>query len=227
MSELLTGDESIVGTDASVRDFWAWAMSNLRTNTVRSMLGEYLVAKAVNAPSTQRIEWDPFDVQIPEGSIEVKSSGYLQAWPQVKLSTPQFSGLLARKLDQPADFGQNSDHAAYPPARYSETPSYNADVYVFALFTATSHDLYLALETSLWEFWVLPAAAVMANGRKSMGLPTVKRLASEWMHSTSAVKYQELNSIILNALAFPAPTFPVANTNAELPGLVDDPRDID
>src|SRR6478672_2138751 len=62
--ELLTGDESIVGTDASVRDFWAWSMSNLRTNTIRSLLGEYLVAKAVNALSTQRIEWDSFDVKI-------------------------------------------------------------------------------------------------------------------------------------------------------------------
>lgn len=39
-SQLMTGDEPIVGTSATVRDFWAWTLSDLRTNTVRPMLAE-------------------------------------------------------------------------------------------------------------------------------------------------------------------------------------------
>jgi len=99
-------------------------MSNLWTNTVRSLLAEYLVAKAVNAPSTQRIEWVSFDVEIPEGRIEVKSSAYLQAWEQRKQSTVVFSGLLAKAWTRRDG--------------RSKTASYNADAYVFALVTATT-----------------------------------------------------------------------------------------
>lgn len=195
--ELMTGDEPIVGTDASVRDFWAWALSNLRTNTVRSLLGEYLVARAVNASGHQRIEWDSFDVRIPEGRIEVKSSAYLQAWEQRRPSKVAFSGLLARTWT--------------PRDGYSQTPGYNADAYVFALLAASTHDLYHALDTEQWQFWVLPAAVVAANGRKSMGLATVKRLADGWMHSSDAVGYPELKSVILNALAVPRPVRSVAD----------------
>src|ERR1700712_5590253 len=93
---LLTGDEPISGAQGSVKDFWAWAMSNLRANTVRSMFAEYLVATAVGAPTPVRVEWDSFDVLIPQGRIEVKCSAYLQAWEQAKPSETSFSGLRAR-----------------------------------------------------------------------------------------------------------------------------------
>lgn len=43
----LSGDESIVDTDVVVRDFWAWALSDLRENVARSRLAESLVARAV------------------------------------------------------------------------------------------------------------------------------------------------------------------------------------
>ena len=52
-TRLLAGDEPIVGTSAVVRDFWAWALSDLRANTVRPMLAEFLVAQA-RAPQPSR-----------------------------------------------------------------------------------------------------------------------------------------------------------------------------
>ena len=49
-TRLLLGDEQIVGTPATVRDFWAWALSDLRTNTVRPMLAEFLGVGAALGP---------------------------------------------------------------------------------------------------------------------------------------------------------------------------------
>ncbi|SOC50293.1 hypothetical protein SAMN05660748_3039 [Blastococcus aggregatus] len=52
-TRLLTGDEPITGTSASVRNFWAWALSDLRTNTVRPVLYEG-PADAVRAAATSQ-----------------------------------------------------------------------------------------------------------------------------------------------------------------------------
>src|SRR3954454_19819551 len=60
---LLTGDEAIAGIDGRLRDFWAWGMSDLRANAVRSLLAEFLVARAVGAATAPRIEWDAYDVR--------------------------------------------------------------------------------------------------------------------------------------------------------------------
>lgn len=65
-------------------------MSDLKVNNVRGYLAEFLVARAVGA-NTPRAEWDAWDVTSPDGvKIEVKTSGYIQAWGQSKLSVPTF-----------------------------------------------------------------------------------------------------------------------------------------
>ncbi len=80
----LSGKEAVAGTDATVVDFWRFALSNLRMNNARGYLAEFLVAKAVGSTGL-RIEWDPYDVLAPDGTtIEVKTSAYLQAWDQYK-----------------------------------------------------------------------------------------------------------------------------------------------
>src|SRR5664279_277651 len=121
---LLTGAEVIAGASATVRDFWAWALSNLRSNAVRGMLAEYLVACAVGSRGRPRVDWDAYDVLTPrQERIEVKSAAYLQAWEQRRESAIIFRGLRARSWN--------------PREGYSGGPSYNADVYVFAVLTAT------------------------------------------------------------------------------------------
>lgn len=160
---LLTGDESI-GGEGDVRDFWAWSMSDLRANTVRSMLGEFLVARALGATHRPRIEWDAYDVLTPDGlRLEVKSGAYLQAWEQSRLSTVTFSGLSARTWS--------------PTEGYSEGGSYNADGYVFAVLTATDHADYDALDVDQWSFWVLPREVLAATGQRSIRLSRVEALA--------------------------------------------------
>src|SRR3954467_9125568 len=94
---LMTGDEPIAGADATLRDFWAWTLSDLRTNTVRPMLAEFLVARALGSKQRTRIEWDAYDVLSRDDvRVEVKSSAYLQAWQQARPSTISFGGLNAR-----------------------------------------------------------------------------------------------------------------------------------
>ena len=90
---LLTGTEVIAGASATVRDFWAWALSNLRSNAVRGMLAEYLVACAVGSRGRPRVDWDAYDVLTPrQERIEVKSAAYLQAWEQRRESAIIFRG---------------------------------------------------------------------------------------------------------------------------------------
>ena len=63
----LAGHEEFVGMDATVQDFWRFAMSDLRMNNTRGYLAEFLVARAVGAIG-QRVEWDAYDVLAPFGA---------------------------------------------------------------------------------------------------------------------------------------------------------------
>lgn len=174
-----SGEESISGTDATLRDVWAWSMSDLRTNTVRPMVAEFLVAKALGAGHRPRVEWDSHDVETSDGlRIEVKSSAYLQAWRQSSLSRIVLSGLTARTWN--------------PATDYSDARSYNADGYVFALHTATEHSAYDALDTRQREFWVLPVDVVAETGKRSLGLDTVRSMGGP------AVPYRDLAERVRN-----------------------------
>ncbi|WP_157944038.1 hypothetical protein [Blastococcus atacamensis] len=139
-------------------------MSDLRANTVRSMLAEYLVARALGAAHRPRIEWDAYDIVTPEGlKLEVKSGAYLQAWEQSRLSMVTFSGLRARTWSSAEG--------------YSEAESYNADGYVFAVLTAKDHASYDALDVDQWSFWVLPRDVLAKTGQRSIRLSRVEKLA--------------------------------------------------
>lgn len=171
----LTGSEELRGVaGALVVDFWRFAMSDLRMNNIRGYLAEYLVARAVGATGT-RVEWDAYDVLAPDGTrIEVKSSAYLQVWEQRKLSRISFSGLRGRTWD-----------------RYGVAPeaTYNADVYVFCVQSATSHDNYDPLDVEQWQFYVLSRQVIEATGYHSIGLPAIQAL-------TAATPYAQLGAAI-------------------------------
>lgn len=177
----LTGDEAIAGTSRTVRDFWAWSTSDLRDNTTRGVYGEYLVACALGVDGGTRIGWDTCDVRLGGHRVEVKTSAYLQSWDQRALSKVVFSGLRAKAWDARAGLAAED--------------SYNADVYVFALVTATEHSAYDQLDTSGWSFWVLPVRALAELGVASISLSTVQRLAGD------PVSYPELGALIQDLLA--------------------------
>jgi len=134
------------------------------------------VAKAVGSTGL-RIEWDPYDVLAPDGTtIEVKTSAYLQAWDQYKLSTIQFTGLRSRIWTTEGGL--------------TPTPTYNADLYVFAIQTARIHEEYNPLLACQWRFYVLPKQTVEDLGQDSIGLATLERLAGP------SIAYEELSEAI-------------------------------
>jgi hypothetical protein len=167
----------------TVRDFWSWALSDLRMNTVRSLLAEYLVAHALGMADRPRLEWDAADVRLPEGSVEVKAAAYVQAWAQQRPSKIVFSGLKARTWS--------------PEAGYTAEADYNSDAYVFALLSDTDPDVYDALNTDNWQFWVLPRAAIANLGQRSVSLSRIQHLAGP------AIAYRELAAAVHSVLQPP------------------------
>jgi hypothetical protein len=162
----LTGAEFFVGVDASVADFWRFAMSDLRMNNIRGYLAEFLVAGAIGLGDVRRIEWDAYDLLVDDWiRVEVKSSAYLQAWEQQHLSRIEFSGLRGTRYDP--------RHGDDPGGR-----QLNAHVYVFGVQTAKDHDAYNPLDISQWEFYVL-SKSDLEEGRigQSLGLKTLDRLS--------------------------------------------------
>lgn len=181
----LRGDEQLVGCEASVVDFWRFAMSDLRTNNVRGYLAEFLVAKAVGAPGP-RLEWDAYDVMAPDGTrIEVKSSAYLQVWDQRRPSRIVFSGLRGRTWT--------------PQGGEAPEATYNADVYVFSVQTALRHEEYNPLDVGQWQFYVLPRVTIEAMGYSSVSLPTLQAAAG------ASTPYPELAGAIARAAAASVP----------------------
>jgi len=172
-------------TEKRLHDELYRAYSDLRTNTARGILAEYLVALAVGSAGGTRREWDDYDVLTRDGvRVEVKSSGYLQVWEQRTLSRITFSGLASRSWPLGGTLAAEA--------------SYNADVYVFAIHTAVEHDAYDLLDVEQWEFHVLPVGVVAALGVKSLGLATLRRL------SAGAVKWSGLAQAVLEASPSPA-----------------------
>ena len=141
-------------------------MSDLRTNNVRGYLAEFLVARAVGAPGP-RVEWDAWDVTAPDGTrIEVKSSGFLQAWAQERLSTPTFQVKAAYSWDTAT-------------SSWSPEQGFNAEVYVFCLHHVKTHEEYNPLVVSQWSFYVTDRATVEKQAGASMGLSTLNRVTGD------------------------------------------------
>jgi hypothetical protein len=163
--QALEPDDRFTGVDASVVDFWRWAFSDLRDNTVRGVLAEFLVAAAVGRTTERRKSWDNYDVRTASGlRVEVKASGYLQGWAQAKHSQLSFGRVTARSWDE-----NTNEFGAEPEVR--------ADVFVFAVQTCKDHASYDALDISQWAFYVVAAKNGRACGYKSVTIGWVQQFA--------------------------------------------------
>lgn len=160
----IDGSDRFVGIDATVADFWRFAMSDLRTNNVRGYLAEFLVAKALGLHDVRRVEWDAYDLLLDGIRVEVKSSAYLQAWEQPRPSQINFGGLRGTRYHP---------RHGYDPAR----EQLNAHVYVFCVQTAKLHAENDPLDVNQWTFYVVKRSALEQHGTKGIGLKAVIRLA--------------------------------------------------
>ncbi|HEX3678255.1 MAG TPA: hypothetical protein VHU90_00890 [Galbitalea sp.] len=122
----LTGDENFNGASGTVRDFWKFALGDLRMNNARGYLAELIVATALGLQEVRRVERDSYDILWKEITIEVKSSAYLQSWGQRRLSDIRFTGLKGTRF--------HARHDCDPAGK-----CFNAMVYVFCVQTAKQH----------------------------------------------------------------------------------------
>ena len=148
----------------SVLEFWTWAFSDLRDNTNRGVLAEFLVRWALGVRGGVRSSWDDWDLTSPDGvKVEVKASGYLQSWHQKKLSQISFGRLTGRGWDPRT-------------GSLEERRRLRADVFVFAVQTCRVPKDYGPLDLDQWRFYVLGRDAVESTKVRSISLATVQKL---------------------------------------------------
>ena len=167
-SSVLLGPETpIVGAPGlTIGAFWAWAYSDVLSNRNRAILAEFLVGAALGTLTGPRVEWDAVDHRYRDHGIEVKASGFLQAWVQRVHSTVRFA-VAAKRPDN----GLSREPAA---------PSRVADYFVFCLFTPLEVARAEVLDLGNWDFFVVPTSDLPVQG--SIGLAQLRSLATPVLH---------------------------------------------
>ena len=123
--------------------FWQWYVSDIVINVSRGVLAEYIVSLAMGCEQKPRLEWDDYDLETPDGiKIEVKSSAYLQSWPQKKFSNILFN-------IKPTKGWKASTN------EYSGESNRRADIYVFCVLNHQDKKTVNPLNLAQWDFYVL------------------------------------------------------------------------
>lgn len=136
-----------MGREHSLQDFWAWAFSDLVSNTERGKLAEYLVATAIGCDRQVSQTWESYDLLSPDGiKIEVKTSAYIQSWRQKAFSTISFGIAEAQYWDGLEYVGEKKRHA---------------DVYVFCVLKHKDQETIHPLDLAQWDFY--PVATSKLN----------------------------------------------------------------
>ena len=163
----LSQDIPIKGlNDATVGDYWSWAYSNILCNANRCILAEFIVGKVLDAVSSPRVEWDPYDLSYNGKKIEIKCSAYLQSWPQYEFSRIQF------------DIGKKEYQDAWTHQRFG--PDRFADCYVFCLYPEKEPCKVDILDVGAWEFYVVSKDKIAAEfgDQGIVGLSRLQRICS-------------------------------------------------
>lgn len=164
--------ETIEGIEgATLGDFGSWAYSDILCNANRAVFAEYLVASALGVTEVPRTEWDAVDMRYRGAAIEVKSSAYVQSWPQTRPSTITFG--IAPRLGWDAE--TNISLAA---------PGRSADIYIFCLYPHVDRESANILDVPAWEFYVVPTHVLETHcgARKSIRLSPLLQLAGAVAH---------------------------------------------
>jgi hypothetical protein len=148
-----------------ILDFWIWNQSDLLVNKNRGVLAEFIVKQALNIESTARVEWDTFDLKTKDGiSIEVKTSAYIQTWPQNDYSKISF------------DIAHTSEWL--PDNTYSLDKKRQALIYIFCLLHHKDQESIDPMNLDQWTFYLVKTDTLNERlpNQKSMSLSTLEKL---------------------------------------------------
>jgi len=146
-------------------EFWSWNQSNLIENRTRGILAEFIIKKALEIESGNRIEWDNFDLISNKGKkLEIKSAAYIQSWEQNKYSEIKFG--------------------ISPTAGTKDNPKYDgikrrwADFYIFCLLVNKDQKTINPLDLNQWTFFVLKTEVLntQKTKQKTIGLNSLLEL---------------------------------------------------
>ncbi|MCC7433934.1 MAG: hypothetical protein IT363_04560 [Methanoregulaceae archaeon] len=177
-------DQSLLNDDASLDGFWKWAYSDLRCNTIRPLIAEYLVGHALGClDSAGRKEWAAWDLVYRGIRIEVKSAGYVQSWSQIKPSKISFDIKLSKN-------GWDAE------ANANIGPGRHAQVYVFCLHNQQDRDRAARFCPEDWLFYVVSTTHLESTlgDQKSLTLGRLKKLATPISLSELKPTVDKLNS---------------------------------
>ncbi|MGYP000000097029 len=164
-----SGKECFQGMEGerTLKDFWAWAFSDLVSNTERGKLAEYIVATAMGCDGGTSPTWGSFDLLSPEGiKIEVKASAYIQSWEQKSFSRIEFS--IAESL-------------YWDGVAYAKEKKRQADVYVFCVLKHKEQDTINPLDLEQWDFYPVSTDSLnkAVKGQKTICLARVAELCGK------------------------------------------------
>lgn len=182
-----------IGDNATVGEFWRWAMSDLLGNRNRGVLAEFLVAKALGDETLRhpRIEWDCYDVEYRGYWIEVKSSAYIQTWH----SKPEQRSQLSFSIGSSNCWDARTN-------TYSDEKKRHAHLYVFCVFPS-DREIYTrdVLDLDQWAFYITTTTTLetyINADQTSIGIAAVRQICG------SPVPYRQMKSKIddlLNTLS--------------------------
>jgi|GEM_PF-296171 len=169
----LTGETTFTNAGKNItlqlKDFWKWSASNLLDNTMRGMLAEFLVAKALHAKEEIRQEWQAWDLTMQDGTrVEVKSSSYLQNWTQTNYSSIRF--------------GIQPTHAWDPSTgAFDEQLRRQSDFYVFCVLKNKDPNTLNPMALEQWDFYILPTEKVdrIFGNQRTVGLSTLVNIGAK------------------------------------------------
>lgn len=137
--------------DFNLLQFWQWFASDLSNNALRGKLAEFLVAHALGVSDGVRVEWDAYDIKLPNGlTIEIKSSSYLQSWFQRRHSSISFDIRPTRSWNP-----ETND--------YSGELRRQAHLYVFCLLSHREKTTLDPTDLNQWSFYVLQTKKLNEN----------------------------------------------------------------
>ena len=168
MVEKRSCQDGIPLLDVTVGDFWAWAYSDILSNTDRAVFAEFVVGRALGVTDAPRIEWDAVDLRYGDKTIEVKSSAYIQSWHQEQDPLSKISFDLKERLSW--DASTNT---------YRVESSRAADCYAFCVYTEKDRSRVNVLDVNMWEFYVVSTEQInrQLGPQKTAALSTIERLA--------------------------------------------------
>jgi hypothetical protein len=158
--------------DATMLDFWQRAYSDLRDNTERGTFAEWLVWRLLGLEDGwPQPTWKNCDIMAGPVRIEVKTSGYIQAFHAEDHKYPdkpaliKFSALKNRLILDEEE------------TQFADAPSFNCDLYVFTAQLHRDAATWDARDLAQWEFYCFKKAVLEMADQASMNLNTVRPLA--------------------------------------------------